>query len=454
MSHMSFVKAGFQTLAFRILLLVCSAATGVVHARFLGPEGVGIFVLLLSIKRIAFSLGNLGFGSAFAFFVAQKRSTRREALRVSWILGGLLSVSVAVIFYIVRPLRFSPWNDIDCRLFYITLLTIPLYFFIMFSQRILSGDLRITQINISELLVNGSNLFLSAIFIVALNLGLAGSIAAMVISDSLAATYLLFQGAKKGSVEKTLDASVGGLCNKIGAYWGYGKWNYLIMLVNMVVEEMPRLLLKTFAANNFDIGILTAARNLSQESRLVAIPIAQVLFPYTAASSEGAAVNRTSMLCRNSLFIMGWLSLFAVILIKPLILLLYGNEFLPSVPVFLALLPAMIVFPLNHFIEIHLAASGYPKEACAASFSSLITGALLCIFLIPDFGVIGAGLGISGIAGFRTVSRLWVYRKVTKAHVSDVLIPRLGEITTFVSGCRAIVEQLIGRRKSACRNLG
>lgn len=103
---MSFAKAGSQTLFFRILLLSISALTTIIQARFLGPEGMGILVLLVTIKRLAFSFGNLGFGSSFAFFIAQNRTTRDEALKVAWLVGTLLSVIAIMAFIVIRPLSF------------------------------------------------------------------------------------------------------------------------------------------------------------------------------------------------------------------------------------------------------------------------------------------------------------------------------------------------------------
>ncbi|MHC4772879.1 MAG: hypothetical protein ACYS8S_04745, partial [Planctomycetota bacterium] len=52
---------------------------GVINARWLGPEGVGVYVLLGLIPTITFRFGNLGFGSAFSFFLAKGQITAKKA---------------------------------------------------------------------------------------------------------------------------------------------------------------------------------------------------------------------------------------------------------------------------------------------------------------------------------------------------------------------------------------
>lgn len=335
------------------------------------------------------------------------------------------------------------------------MLSVPLIFYISFHQRILSGELRINEINISELVCVGTNCCFLVIALIFLQLGIIGAIVSMLLSDLITFVYLSL----RLHIPRTLFLlsefrSTFKYSLLLKDYWSYGKWNYIIMLVNITIDEMPRLFLKVFTVNNTDIGLLSAARNLSQESRLVAIPIAQVLFPYTAASKEEVAIRRTNILCRNSVLLMLIVSLIAGILAKPLILLFYGSEFLVSVPIFWAMLPAMIVFPLNHFVEIHLAASGYPKEACTASASSLVFGILLSAILIPQFEVIGAAVTISGIALVRTISRLWIYNKVTGVSCFSLLVPIPSDISNYKTFLRMLLGRIIPIIKQSTRMPG
>ena len=150
---MSFLKSTIQTYFIRIILIAEALALSVIHSRWLGPEGVGVIGLLVLLKSFTFRLGNLGIGSSFAFFLAKKEVSVSQVTRILWGTGGVISVLTILVILVIWRRDFSLWNDIHPNIFYIALPTVPLYYFNQQMRRILSGQLRITIINISELLM-------------------------------------------------------------------------------------------------------------------------------------------------------------------------------------------------------------------------------------------------------------------------------------------------------------
>jgi len=72
---LSFARASVETTAVRMILVVVTFAVGIITARWLGVEGVGILTLALLMRVLAFRFGNLGLGSAFACGSPIRRGT-------------------------------------------------------------------------------------------------------------------------------------------------------------------------------------------------------------------------------------------------------------------------------------------------------------------------------------------------------------------------------------------
>ncbi|MHC4443333.1 MAG: lipopolysaccharide biosynthesis protein [Planctomycetota bacterium] len=431
---MSFAKHSLQTLLVRFTLMAIGIIGGIINARWLGPEGVGIYALLFLVQSFAFQFGNLGFGSAFAYFVAKKKSDFPNMFKLAWIIGLIMSILCCLVLVVIRDKSFSPWKGIEPQLFYICLITVPNFFLIIFIRRILSGQLRITVINISEVLNTIIMVTLLVVFVIILKMGVLGAVYALIISQLLAMFFLIHQ-----SYRRKIDASSTHMGDAATieenrqnvkhksklAYdlWRYGRWNYLVTLANYLAQQLPFIVLSWFASKA-GVGFFSQARNLSMMTRIANEPFSKMLFPYTAASAEKEAVARTNMLCRTSLVAMLGFTLILVAVVKYLILILYGHEFLPSVPVFYALAPLIVLWPISQFLGVHVAASGSPKAVFATSVGGLITAILLCAFLIPVYDEVGAALSVSGIFFVLATLRLGVYMKYYGSPIKKILIPQ------------------------------
>ena len=200
-----------------------------------------------------------------------------------------------------------------------------------------------------------------------------------------------------------------------------------MMFSNFFVEELPMILLKNFSANNAAVGLFSKARGLGRKSRVVTVPVSQVLFPFTAASEEEEATRRTNVLCRNSLLVMALGVGLVALCVKPLIRILYGEPFLPAAKIFYALAPGVFLWPLGRFLGTHVAASGRPRWVFVASLGALAASTVSSWLLIPDYGAVGAGLSVSVIYAVQSVLRLVVYMRSTGAAFSEIVLPRRGD---------------------------
>jgi O-antigen/teichoic acid export membrane protein len=428
---MSFLKSTIQTYFIRIILIAEAVALSVIHSRWLGPEGVGVIGLLILLKSFAFRFGNLGLGSSFAFFLAKKEVSVSQVNRILWGTGGVISVLTVLAILIIWRRNFSLWNDINPNIFYIALPTVPLYYFNQQMRRILSGQLRITAMNISELLMEFSRLFLVCIFVVWLRFGIKGAVLALLLSDILVFLFLFLQIHAKRAEIYDKNVQQDSTAKLILRFWQYGKWNYLLMFSNFLCQELPLILLKKISLMNAPVGLFLRARGIGRHTHILIQPVSLMLFPFTAASKETVAIHRTNVLCRNFLPIAALMVSLVTLIIKPMIVILYGKEFLPATGVFYAIAPSFIFWPLGRFIGIHIAASGKAKQVFFMGLITVLLGTPISYFLISEYGMVGAGLSVSTINVIMIFLHLLLYIKLTGTQFSEVIFPRFSDITYY-----------------------
>jgi len=438
----SFARSSIQTFIVRVGLTFIGLTVGIINSRTLGPAGLGTLTLLLLVREVCFRFGNLGLGSAFAYFVAKKLESTQRIIRIQWAAGALVSALTILMILAIWRKPFTPWNEIEPKLFYLALLTVPLFLINNFLQRILSGELRITAMNVSDAITTLGTVLFLFVFVVWMNWGIAGSLLAVIAADVCALSYLCHQCIMLPVREAEVPRERLALSGLLWRMWQYGFWSYLLILVNFFVEELPLLLLKTFKISNADIGLFRNARALGQQSKIVAVPVSQVLFPYTAAAEQKDATRRTNLLCRNSIWLMAVTTVVTLPIIKPLIVLLYGQEFVDSARIYCAMIIGTIVWPAGNFLAIHVAAAGKPRVVFLASVLIVASAFAACWYLIPRYGVMGAGIAFSIINVIQTGVRMVVYCRETGSSYRDVLLLGESDFQAYAKLWRAV----IGRR--------
>ena len=421
----------------------------IIYSRWLHVDGVGILALLLLLQTFSFRFGNLGFGSAFAYFLAREELSLSGTMRVLRATAGVISLLCVIVILIIWRCDFSPWNDIRPSLFYLALPLVPLIFFKLYMLRILSGQLRISAMNMVELMAGYGRLFLVCFFVILLRMGIDGAVLSILFSDILAVGIMFFLTRITTSNHQGNNNQPAHVKDLIFHFWRYGRWNYLLMFSNFLCEELPLIFLKNISLANSQVGFFARARGIGNYTRLITQPVSQMLFPFTAASSETIATRRTNVLCRNSTLIAVFTIGLMTILAKTIIVLLYGEEFLPAVRVFYALAPGFIFWPLGHFIGIHIAASGRPKNVFIRSLITVILAVPISYFLISRYGMIGAGLSVTCVNVIQILLRLQLYSRLTRTNYRQVLFIHSSDIIYYkyaFQSLKAIGTRLIKKK--------
>lgn len=417
---MTYLKDSIRTTLVQFFLLAGGMAGGIINARWLGSGGVGVYVLLGLIPTMSFRFGNLGFGSAFSYFLAKQQIRVDWALATLWRLSLGLSSLCCLTLFAISGSRLLPWYDLPVPLILGGLALVPLAFLQNFAQRILAGRLKILNVNTSDLIGNILYLASLAILVISLDAGIPGALGALLISRIAVVSYLLrciYQEREHPPEPELEPRSSMGLANM----WQYGRWNYLIMLNRFLLDWFPVIVLKTVGSNE-TVGLYSVARTIADKMQTVPNSFSSIIFPYTSGASEDEARQRTNAVTRCFVLIMCAAAIALIVLSEFLITTLYGPAFRESAQVILYLLPTIVFFPLYKFQNTHLAASGHSRIASAPSLLSLPVLVALSVTLIPTRGLTGIAISLSATYTFLTLANLLLYRKYTASRVGEMLL--------------------------------
>ncbi|HUV41693.1 MAG TPA: polysaccharide biosynthesis C-terminal domain-containing protein, partial [Sedimentisphaerales bacterium] len=85
--------------------------------------------------------------------------------------------------------------------------------------------------------------------------------------------------------------------------------------------------------------------------------------------------------------------LVTLLVLKWAIVFLYGEEFLPAVPLAMLLIPGTLIYMLSNILMQLLSSRGFPCLSATMLLVSIIINAIASWLLIPSMGIIGAAIG-------------------------------------------------------------
>jgi O-antigen/teichoic acid export membrane protein len=159
---------------------------------------------------------------------------------------------------------------------------------------------------------------------------------------------------------------------------------------------LAKLLLGAEATGQYSIAV-------SMADLVYMLPVAAgtIAFPRLTATEDPAerwakALSVTKYIA----LVMVTLAVVAALLARPVVGLLYGEAFLPSVPAFLWLLPGVVMLGVNTILMNYFASIGNPSVVIWSPAIASGVNIALNVILMPRMGVSGAAIASSVAYGF------------------------------------------------------
>ncbi len=436
---MRLIKSVSVTFAARIAYIFLGIVSSIIIARTLGPFGKGVFAVLAAIMGIALQFGNFGLHASNIYFVSRDKQKLPQISGNSlWVglIGGIAISGIAYLVSIAFPRLLL--GEIKPLFLMIMLISVPFVFISLFLQNILIGLQKIYQYNLIEV----AGKFFSVIFIVVILVILRRGIRELVILSTLVTALICL-------VYIAYFRSFNGFSFKFDIklfreMLEYGFKTYLSCLFAFLIIRSDMILVNYFLSVS-KAGIYSVAVSFADFLYLLPATIGMMLFPKASAIQDKES-KLTKKVSRFTVLLMLVLCIFAAVVSKPLILLMYGPQFKDSIVPFLWLLPGILFLSLETIYMNDFASRGNPPIVYIVPAIAFVINIGLNLIMIPRMGIVAASLTSTISYGLMFLVTLEYLRIASCSSHKDILVTRFEEIKEL---SQEVVAKFRSKEKSA-----
>jgi O-antigen/teichoic acid export membrane protein len=147
-------------------------------------------------------------------------------------------------------------------------------------------------------------------------------------------------------------------------------------------------------------GHFAIAATLAELLGMLAVVTGSILFPRLSAEPDAQVrwhlASRTAIVIGAIITVTG---LCSMPLAQPVLVMLFGVEYLPSVAPYLWLVPGVVCISANAILMNYFAAEGMPPVVFVGPLTALVAKLSLGVQLIPTQGAVGAAIACSASYG-------------------------------------------------------
>jgi O-antigen/teichoic acid export membrane protein len=383
------VKSGVGlTIATRLLLITAGIATSIITARTLGPVGRGDYFFIVTLTASIVQVTNLGLHSSNTYLVAKDErllgSLVANSLWISLLLGGGLGSLAALVAW---QAELFPQTPSEYLWVVPALASVTLFF--MLGTNLLVGVERIVAYNAVE----------ATSRIVVLVLLAAAGLAAFSVSGFLAVSLASWALAAAGLLvllRRSSRESLAFRFDTLRAGMRFAAKAYVIALASFLVLRVSVFLLARLYSS-VEVGYFSVAIQFTDVLGILPGSVALLLFPRLVRGHDGW--EQTVRACFAVAGLLALASLVLAVTANPVVRLLFGDEYLPAVPILRWLLPGAVGLGITSVLSQYLGSVGIPRSLVAAWGVGVVLMLALGRLLIPSYGGVGAAIAFSITAG-------------------------------------------------------
>lgn len=407
--------ATIQTFVVKIFILALNMGTGVITARVLGSEGRGeLAAILLWPQFLAYSL-TLGIPQSLVFNLKRYPEEKDQLFSLGLVFSLFLGLLASVIGITFMPVWLSQYPQTTIQ---------SAQWFMLFAPFSLVGIVFIAAFEAREEFTFANQLrYFSPIstltgMLLLLSLGIRSPVAFGLtyalpnIPISIWMYYRLKNRYKitfsniKSASHRLLD---------------YGIKAYGIDLMGTLSGKVGEAIVVGLLTAT-SMGLFTIAMSLSRMLNVFEDAIQTILLPKTSGRPTNEVLEITGKAVRVSTFLT-FLCVVPLVTMGPhLIALIYGEDFLDAVAVFRILLIEVLLSGIAWMLAKAFMALGKPGVVTALQGFALAVSLPLMLFLIPRYGLVGAGYSLLISTFLRLILVLVCYQVILKVKPPSLVI--------------------------------
>jgi O-antigen/teichoic acid export membrane protein len=397
------VRAGVVTYLFSGFTLVANLVTGIVVARGLGPDGRGVTIALSTVAQLAGFLFAAGAAQSLSYFIA-RRPEDGPRLLTTWTLMLLPLAGVAIaITQLLLPTIFSTDGDQAVEIGRWFMFIIVIVVGLELNYGLLLG----THDYFAYNALRFAPTTLAAVSLIVLWALDELTVKSALIAPNLAYLLVLIVGLAR-SVRRV---GVGPVDLRLGleSLW-FGIRGQGTTVATNVTARLDVAVLPAYVTSA-QVGLYSVATNVSLIVYQLSATFAGLVLPEAAGDPERGPVKVVGSLWA-SLLVAGALAAVLALLARPLLGLVYGDDFRDASESLLLLLPGAVLFAGSSILAAGVYAAGRPFTATLAQVAGMLV-TLVGLFVFLRTGGITAAAIVS-TASYATVfaALLIVYKRV------------------------------------------
>ena len=405
-----------------------------ISARTLGASQTGHLALALVFPKVLAAFLNLGMGSANVYFIASRQVTPETAWAYARNLATIMSLFGlcfgAVFISITSELFFA---GIDESILLISLIGLPFILLVSATASILQGMQDFPAFT-KAVLFQPVLAFLGAVILWLLD---AVNLKLLMIWVSVSHAVSGISALAALSWRIPLVGAGGPTSQYAHKAFGYGIKSHLSNLLTYLNYRADLLLVNAIAGPS-SAGLYAIAIRLAEQVWLISQAFATIALPRLSALTimDNARNNVAPQMAKIAL----WLTISAAVILAlcadPLIVLLFGAEFVASSATFQILLTGVVALSASQVLASDLASRGLVGMNLAIVALVLSVNIAGNLKLIPEYGIEGAAMATSGAFTAGLAARLFLTSLLFNTKWWSPLAPSRSEISNIYRAIR------------------
>lgn len=382
-----------------------------VIAKFLGPEGNGIYSMALIISLTLGLFLNLGMGQSNAYFVGRREFSVSQVYSSATKIFWLYLLILAIVFFLLAGWFESLWG-LSYGYLCVLIVCVPVIVLNSWLLGVFQGREDFSTYNAAMVVSPVISLSLTLILVA---LGIDEGVffyGGWFLGNLLSTIYLVVKIKDVARYEnKKIQAPY------LRKAIVYGWKAHLSNLSSYAMYRVDIYFLNYFYGSSV-VGVYSVAQQIIERFWMIAQAVSTVLFPRLASLNYAKSnKSRVELTCFSAkwVFLSSILCGFLVyFLVDYFIEVAFGNEYSMAALAVQILLPGMIFFNLSRVLASYSSSTGFVGYMAVVSLICLMVSVAINLLLTPIYGISGAALAttISYITSFGL--GFFVFKKISR----------------------------------------
>jgi len=421
----SYFQDILSVLGSNVVVTICNLAIGIILSRLLGAAGFGMYSSIIVVPVMVIGFTQLGIRRSAIFHIGLKKDPEKDiisALFILLLISSFLSILICTLVYLYSESR--TYNPL---LIGIVFLTIPLLLGNVFAGGFFLGKEQIRRANYLNFAPTAINLVFVILFVLVLRWSVLGAFIAvslanlvtfafvcrvLVVDDQYRITWKYHEHLMKSMVR-------------------LGIMNALAIFIMQLNYRFDILMLKKMSSLE-EVGYYSLATQIAEQLWHIPYAIETIILSRSANTKDNKFVNKTvASIFRVSLLI-GVVGCILLFFVSPfLIPLIFGSEYVQSVPLIQAILPGILMLVAFRILNSRLIGMGKPQNAIWTFLPALLLNIGLNLLWIPKYGALGSAWATNVSYGAGSLVFIFLYAKKIKMPLLEIFTYRKSDFYFF-----------------------